>query len=250
LSSLRHDWDAGTYDRVSAPQVRWGGPVAARLPLAGDELVLDAGCGTGRVTEAVLDRLPGGRVIGLDGSARMVEEARSRLGNGGGRLAFMVGDLRRRLPVAPGRLDAIVSTATFHWLPDHDALFRNLAETLRPGGRLEAQCGGAGNIASVMEALGRVAPGESYPYTFATEEEAARGLEAAGFIEVETWLAEERTVFPNREELASFLAAVVLWPQLRDRDRTEHAGFVARVVDELPAVELDYVRLNMRAKRG
>ena len=250
MSSLRHDWDAATYDRVSAPQVRWGGPVAARLPLAGDELVLDAGCGTGRVTEAVLDRLPGGRVIGLDGSARMVEEARSRLGDGGGRLAFMLGDLRRRLPVAPGQLDAIVSTATFHWLPDHDALFRNLAEALRPGGRLEAQCGGAGNIASVMEALERIAPGEAYPYTFATAEETARRLKAAGFTEIETWLLEERTLFPGREELESFLATVILWPQIKDRDPAEHAGFVVRVVDALPVIGLDYVRLNLRAVRA
>jgi trans-aconitate 2-methyltransferase len=246
---VRHDWDATTYDRVSAPQVRWGGHVAARLPLAGDEVVLDAGCGTGRVTEAVLDRVPRGRVIGLDGSARMVEKAASRLGNRGGRLAFLVGDLRQRLPVAPGRLDAIVSTATFHWLPDHDALFRNLAEALRPGGRLEAQCGGRGNIASVVRALERVAPGEAYPYTFATAEETARRLEAAGFTEVETWLAEERTPFPDRAELESFLATVILWPQLKVRDPAEHAAFVARVADELPAPELDYVRLNMRARR-
>jgi trans-aconitate 2-methyltransferase len=116
----------------------------------------------------------------------MVEKARSRLGNRGGRLAFVVGDLRRRLPVAPGRLDAIVSTATFHWLPDHDALFRNLAEALRPGGRLEAQCGGRGNIASVVRALERVAPGEAYPHAFASAEETAGRLEAAGFTEVET----------------------------------------------------------------
>jgi trans-aconitate 2-methyltransferase len=188
-------------------------------------------------------------VIGLDGSARMVEEARRRLGNSGGRLAFMVSDLRRRLPLAPGQLDAIVSTATFHWLPDHDALFHNLAEALRQGGRLEAQCGGAGNIASVTEALERVAPGEAYPHTFATAEETAGQLEAAGFTEIETWLVEERTPFPSREELENFLATVVLWPQLNDRHPTEHAAFVARVVDELPAVELDYVRLNLRAKR-
>jgi len=151
--------------------------------------------------------------------------------------------------VAPGRLDAIVSTATFHWLPDHDALFRNLAEALRPGGRLESQCGGWGNIASVVRALEGVAPGEAYPYTFATAEETAGRLKTAGFTEVETWLAEERTSFPDRAELESFLATVVLWPQLKVRDPAEHAAFVARVADELPAAELDYVRLNMRAKR-
>jgi trans-aconitate 2-methyltransferase len=246
---MRHEWDAASYDRVSSPQVRWGGPVAARLPLEGDELVLDAGCGTGRVTEAVLDRVPAGKVIALDGSARMVTEARRRLGDGGGRLAFMVADLRDPLPVVPGRLDAVISTATFHWLPDHDALFGNLAAALRPGGRLEAQAGGAGNTASVMEALERVAPGEAYPHTFATAGETARRLEAAGFTQVETWLVEERAPFASREELESFLATVLLWPQLSRRHPTQHAGFVARVADELPGLELDYVRLNLRGRR-
>src|SRR5258707_10155805 len=132
--AVRHEWDAASYDRVSSPQIRWGAPVAARRPLQGNELVLDAGCGTGRVTEAVLDRLPAGRVVALDGSAGMVAEARSRLGDAGGRLSFLVGDLRHPLPVAPGRLDAIISTATFHWLPDHDAPFPYLAAPLRPGG--------------------------------------------------------------------------------------------------------------------
>jgi len=100
----------------------------------------------------------------------------------------------------------------------------------------------------VLEALERVAPGEAYPYTFATAEEAARRLEAAGFTDVETWLIDERTSFPSRAELESFLTSVILWPQLRVRDPAEHAGFVARVVDELPAIELDYVRLNIRAR--
>jgi len=94
-----------------------------------------------------------------------------------------------------------------------------------------------------------VAPGEAYPCTFGTAEETARRLEAAGFTEVETWLAEERTPFPDRAELESFLTTVIIWPQLKVRDPAQHAAFVASVADELPVPELDYVRLNMRAKR-
>lgn len=246
---MPHDWDATTYDHVSAPQLRWGGPVVARLPLVGDELVLDAGCGTGRVTEALLERLSTGRVIGLDGSAQMLAEASRRLGSTNGRVAFLAADLRRPLPIAPARLDAVVSTATFHWIPDHDALFRNLGAVLRPGGRLEAQCGGKGNIASVEEALARL-PVTPYPWTYATPEETIRRLELAGFTEVEAWLTDEWTHFPSREELERFLATVVLWPQLAAMDPSEHAGFVASVVDALPALELDYVRLNLRGRLG
>ena len=57
---MPRDWDARTYDRVADPQTRWGSAVLDRLPLDGDERVLDAGCGTGRVTELLAARLPRG----------------------------------------------------------------------------------------------------------------------------------------------------------------------------------------------
>jgi trans-aconitate 2-methyltransferase len=246
---MPHDWDAASYDRVSAPQTRWGGTVVSWLELGGDETVLDAGCGTGRVTEAVLARLPEGRVVALDGSAAMVAAAYGRLGRHGANLALLVADLRHPLPLAPASLDAVISTATFHWLPDHDALFRHLAEVLRPAGQLVVQCGGRGNIDSVVAALERVAPGEGYPWTFAMPEETRRRLERAGFVEVETWLTDGWTPFETRAELETYLATVILWPQLEVREPSEHAAFVARVADELPGLALDYVRLNMRARR-
>ena len=65
---MTRDWDARTYDRVADPMTRWGMGTLARLPLAGDERVMDAGCGTGRVTEQLAERLPRGRVVALDGS--------------------------------------------------------------------------------------------------------------------------------------------------------------------------------------
>lgn len=78
------DWNATKYDRVADPQTRWGAEVLERLPLAGDETVLDAGCGTGRVTELLLARLPRGRVVALDFSSAMLAQARGR-GSGAAR---------------------------------------------------------------------------------------------------------------------------------------------------------------------
>src|SRR5918992_2046350 len=146
-----HAWDAGTYDRVADPMFRWGADVLERLPLQGDERVLDAGCGTGRVTELLAHRLPRGRTIALDASAEMLAEARTRLARFGDRVDLVRAGLARPLPLLRP-VDAILSTATFHWVLDQDALFRNLASVLRPGGLLVAQCGGAGNVARV-EAL-------------------------------------------------------------------------------------------------
>ena len=135
---MTRDWDARTYDRVADPQTRWGTAVLDRLPLAGDERVLDAGCGSGRVTELLAKRLPRGRVVALDGSPSMIDAARERLAPFGNRVEYVVADLGVPLPV-DGTIDAILSTATFHWVPDHDALFANLATVVRPGGRLVAQ---------------------------------------------------------------------------------------------------------------
>lgn len=253
LGGVPHNWDAATYDRIADPQARWGAPVVTWLELEGDETVLDAGCGTGRVTEAVLDRLPHGRLIGLDGSVAMLAEARGRLAGQvgpGGQLWLVAADLAAPLPLAAGSLDAIISTATFHWITDHQALFGHLAEVLKPGGQLVAQCGGAGNIASVRAALHRVQPAapDGERWDFSTPEDARMRLERAGFVDVETWLTEEPTNYTNRADLESFLKTVVLWPFLEGRLAAEHDGFVTQVASELPAMTLDYVRLNLRAR--
>ncbi len=143
------------------------------MTLAGDERVLDAGCGSGRVTERLLERLPHGRAVALDASPAMIAEARRRLARFGDRVEYLVADLGRPLPIAEP-VDAVVSTATFHWVPDHDALFRNLAAVLRPGGELVAQFGGAGNVASVMAVLAGIGDGWLGPAHFETPE-ATRG---------------------------------------------------------------------------
>ena len=73
------DWDARSYDRVSTPQVEMARAVLERLPLRGDETVLDAGCGSGRVTAMLLERVPDGHVVAVDSAPSMVEHARTAL---------------------------------------------------------------------------------------------------------------------------------------------------------------------------
>jgi trans-aconitate 2-methyltransferase len=209
--------------------------------------VLDAGCGSGRVTEALLERLPRGQVVALDASGQMLETARTRLARFGDRVSFVQADLGRRLPIEPP-VDAILSTATFHWVPDHDALFRNLAAVLRPGGRLVAQCGGAGNLATVMRALDQIGETER-PWNFATAEETRARLEAAGFTEIETWLHDEPTAIPPAD-FETFLATVVLGQNLERRAPADREPFLRSVIGLLPGPELDYVRLNIVARRG
>ncbi|HTJ74149.1 MAG TPA: methyltransferase domain-containing protein [Acidimicrobiales bacterium] len=219
-----------------------------RLPLEGHETVLDAGCGSGRVTERLLERLPEGRVIAADAAPSMLAEARRRLERFGDRVRYVECDLGRAVPVEEP-VDAILSTAALHWVPDHDALFANLAGVLRPGGRLVAQCGGAGNIASVLRAVADLGENWPGPWTFATPEETSARLAAAGFVDVDVWLHDEPTRFEPGEPLETFLATVVLRSHLDRLPAAEQAGFVRAVAARLPDATIDYVRLNITAVR-
>jgi trans-aconitate 2-methyltransferase len=249
LDRVSRDWDARTYDAIAAPQERWGRSVLGRLRLAGDERVLDAGCGSGRVTEELARRLPRGHVVALDASPSMIEAARERLDRFGDRVEYVVADLGAALPVDPP-VDAIVSTATFHWVADHDALFRNLAAVLRPGGRLVAQFGGDGNVQRLMDGLAAVGDGWLGPAHFETPEATERRLRAAGFEEVRCWLQPEPTWFEPGEPFERFLETVALGPQLDRLAPEDRPLFVHQVVARLGEPFLDYVRLNVDARRG
>jgi trans-aconitate 2-methyltransferase len=244
------DWDAGTYDRVADPMTRWGTAVLDRLPLRGDERVLDAGCGSGRVTEQLLERLgPDGRVVALDGSPAMVQAARARLARFGERVEYVVADLGQPLPLAEP-VEAILSTATFHWVPDHDALFRNLAAVLRPGGWLVAQCGGVGNIGRIQRVLAGIGDGWLGPVHFETVLATTRRLDAAGFVDVECWLTDEPTTFERGEPFETYLRTVVLGAHLERLPADEHDAFIHAVTEGVGEPVIDYVRLNIVARRS
>lgn len=248
LRRVSRDWDARTYDRIATPQERWGRAVLDRLALDGDERVLDAGCGSGRVTESLAERLPNGHVIALDASPSMIAAARERLARFGERIEYVVADLDRALPLRVP-VDAIVSNATFHWVADHDALFRHLAAVLRPGGRLVAQFGGAGNVQRILDALAAIG-GWRGPAHFETAEATERRLRAAGFVEVRCWLQREPTAFEPGAPFEHFLATAALGPQLDRLPIEDRHAFVRAVAAEIGEPVLDFVRLNVDATRG
>jgi trans-aconitate 2-methyltransferase len=241
-------WDARTYDRSSAPQQAWGADVLARLAgIAPDATVLDVGCGTGRVTEALLELVPRGRVLAIDASADMVQLARRRLGD---RAQVWREDVLE-LDLEDS-LDAIVSTATLHWVGDHDRLWARLARALRKGGRLEAQCGGQGNIARVRAVIDAVTPDVApelagwSPWVFAGPGETERRLRDAGFTGIRCWL-EERPTDP--EDLDAFVRTSILPAHLARLPDQRRERFAAAVVAKV-VTPLDYVRLNVSAVRG
>jgi len=245
------DWDAATYDRVSDVQFAWALAQLERLRLNGDEVVLDAGCGSGRVTAELIARVPRGRAYGVDLSVAMVEHARASVGQ---RATILHQDIVEL--ALPEPVDVVFSNATFHWVLDHEALFAALHRTLRPEGRLLAQCGGAGNIDAFLttaQAIAGEAPFAAHfdgwrpPWYFATAEDTTARLERAGFTDVDCWLA-PGSVTPA--EPREFVQTVTLRPHLNLIPEELRDEFVDRVLARMDEpLALDYVRLNMSAVR-
>lgn len=256
------EWDGGVYDRISAPMEALGRAVLDRLELTGGETVIDAGCGSGRVTEALLERLPRGRVIAVDASPSMIAAARERLGTeeekkkkGEGsppRLELREGDLLELEVGEP--VDAILSTATFHWVLDHPRLFARLHAALRPGGRLVAQCGGRGNIDVLRGVANEVLADAPYaehfrdwrpPWNYAGAEETRERLLGAGFASAECWL---QPAPQQPEHPREFLSSIVLGPHYQQLPERLRERFIDTVLDELgEPVVVDYIRLNIDA---
>lgn len=259
--SAVREWNSAVYHRLSGPQVSWGKKVLARLKLRGDETVLDAACGTGRLTAELLEALPRGRVVGLDLSQNMLNSAREHLASDfGTRVHLAVCDLLH-LPLRRA-FNVVVSTAAFHWVLDHDQLFRNLHDVLVPGGWLEAQCGGGPNIARVREranalaATPRFAPyfaGFHEPWLFEDAEGAASTLKQAGFVEVQTSVEAAPTIMEDARHYSEFVRNIIFRRHLENiPSETERNEFIALLTQQAstddPPFLLDYWRLNLRGR--
>lgn len=243
------EWDGNTYDRISGTMEALGLAVLDRLELHGDERVLDAGCGSGRITETLIERVPRGAVIALDASPSMVEAARQRLGPDADVRVMDLLELELEQPV-----DAILSTATFHWIADHERLFERLHAALKPGGRLVAQCGGEGNITVLRSSANEVLAREPYarhflgwqpPWNYAGAASTRERLLAAGFSAAECWLTPAPREPGHPRE---FLATIVLGPHVQQLPAELREPFMDDVLAALgEPVVVDYIRLNIDA---
>ncbi len=252
--AARRDWDAASYERLAAPQERWALEVIERLELRGDETVLDAGCGSGRVTRHLVARLPRGRVVAVDASPAMAGRVRRVLRPRD--LALVADLLELELPQP---VDAAFSNAAFHWVLDHAALWRRIAAALRPGGRVEAQYGGRGNLAELREACRAVASeppfachlkGFAEPWRYAAPGETERWLRAAGFDPARAWLTRAPTRLPPGDA-EGFMRTVCLNPYLGALPAGLHDAFVSSVRGRLAdPCFLGYVRLNVSAAKA
>ena len=259
MKSTSREWNSAVYHRLSGPQVSWGKKVLSRLRLRGDEVVLDAGCGTGRLTADLFEVLPHGRVVGIDLSQNMLQSAREHLlAQYGSRVSLVAADLLD-LPFERA-FDGIVSTAAFHWVLDHDRLFLGLHNALVPGGWLEAQCGGGPNLVSLRTRADKLAAtprlaeffaGFREPWLYEDAEGAAETLRRAGFVHVQTSLEPAPTVLNGAQQYTEFVRNIILRRHLEqlptEELRTEFMeNLTAQAAADDPPFSLDYWRLNLR----
>ena len=264
--SSSREWNSDVYHRLSGPQVSWGKKVLSRLRLRGDEVVLDAGCGTGRLTAELLDALPRGRVVGVDLSQNMLRSAREHLAHFKGPANLVPNLVLCDLLCLPFEacFDGIVSTAAFHWVLDHDQLFANLRRVLAPGGWLEAQCGGGPNVVAVRKRAGELAATPKFvsffagfrePWLFQNAESAAQTLLRGGFVEVETSIEAAPTVLDSAGQYNEFVRNIILRRHLENIPSEQlRAEFMEELTDRAsednPPFSLDYWRLNLRGRAG
>jgi len=255
-------WDAEVYDRIGTPMRRWAQRVIDDLALRGDEVVLDAGCGSGSVTLDLRTRLPRGRIYAVDASAEMIALLSRQLADRG---ISDVTPVHASLTdfALPEPVDCVFSNAVLHWIRDDDALFSNLFRATRPGGRLRAQCGGAGNNARVLEAVAVVRQDERFARhlgdfrdskRYRTPTEACTALERAGWRNVRARLWEEPVPFETEDDATLYVRTILLRDHVARLPEEEHDGYARGVVRETirrhgaPYVA-DYVRLDLWAER-
>jgi trans-aconitate methyltransferase len=241
-------WNPTAYLRDAGFVPALGAPVLDLLAPQAGERILDLGCGDGTLT-ARLAAL-GCEVLGIDSSADQIAAAQAR------GLHAEVLDAHA-LPYQ-AEFDAVFSNAALHWMRAPARVLANVARALKPGGRFVAEMGGAGNVASVVNAYAAeyarrgIALAAHNPWYFPSAEEYAELLNAAGF-KVETIeLFARPTPLPGdvtdwlQLMTQSFIAAVPL---------DEQTALVAEVRERVRAQAqlsdgswtLDYVRLRFRA---
>ena len=261
MTSHPREWNSSQYHQLSDPQFQWGLKVLERLVLRGDEAVLDAGCGTGRVTAELARQLPRGRVIASDVSENMLGNARENLADFGDQVSFLQAYMAD-LPL-DNEVDCVFSTAAFHWVQDHDALFRSLFRALRTGGKLIAQCGGDPNLEKTYSRAKQVIAEKkefahyfhnfSEPVHFASPEQTSGRLRRAGFADAEAWLESTPATIGDAQTYREFLQTVVLRAHVAKLPIAGAEYLLHRMrelgAEDDPAFTLDYWRLNINANK-
>jgi trans-aconitate 2-methyltransferase len=260
-----YDWDAADYERHSTTQQQWARELISKVKLQGDDVLLDIGCGDGKVTAEIAARLPKGFVVGIDNSEEMIGLAQSRHRVADHpNLSFVLGDARS-LPFRNG-FSVVFSNAVLHWVRDHRPVLRGICGSARPGARIILQMGGRGNAAGVVAVVEEMLRSEEWreyfddfamPYGFYGPEEYRVWLGEAALTAQRADLIEKDMTYADRAGLEGWVRTT--WLPYTQRVPAERRDeFIARLVDrylerhppdERGLIHVHMVRLEVEADR-
>jgi len=265
LDSEGYHWNAREYAQHSSNQFEWARGLIPKLELKGTESLLDIGCGDGKVTNLLSTYLPHGQVVGVDSSDEMISAARQSFPHCHcPNLTFLKMDAREL--TFREQFDVAFSSATLHWIIDHQTVLSGVHDSLDKGGRLLFQMAGKGNAQSIIAVLEELISEEdckpyfknfSFPYGFYGPEEYKTWLKDSGFQPVRVELIPKDMTLQGKEGLVGWIRSVWLPftervpPSLRDSFINEIADryILAYPLDETGAVRIKMVRLEVQAKK-
>ena len=232
-------WDARTYDQVSRlVQYRWGKQVLELRKWRGNEIVMDAGCGSGLLTKQLAKKVPRGKVYAVDIDSNMIKQAKNNLQFFDNVEIMQSSFIDIKLP---RKIDVIFSNSALHWVQDYRKAFGNFWKMLKPmnysndstdisvsgninnytagGGQLLIQCGGHGNLQQTITILEQVTHLDQFkeyftdwkqPWYFAKAEDANKLLQEIGYVNTKVYRSSDSVIFPNYQIYSKFVKTVVM----------------------------------------
>ena len=263
---MESGWDATTYDCISDAQESWGHEILECRRWKGNEIVLDAGCGSGRLTKILSTKVPQGKVIAVDSDLAMIILAKENLAKFSN-IEFIKWIFLNYL--LHEKVDVVFSNAILHWILNHKKCLNAFGKFLNLDGELLIQCGGYGNLAKTLSIFNKVRRSKEFhnyfcnnkgddiwkqTWYFAKKEDTEKILQEIGFKNIQVFLEDRESKFHNKEEYFLFIKTIVLLPYLKylpnDMLKDKFAKSVIQEIDtnakELQW-KLDFVRLNINA---
>jgi trans-aconitate 2-methyltransferase len=234
-------WNPAQYLEFADARLRPALDLLARIGLERPRTIVDLGCGTGNVTRLLAARWPDARIVGIDSSPAMLQEARAATQDDP-RCMFVAADVAQWQPVAP--VDLVYSNAALHWLPDHASLFARVATMVAPEGVLAVQmpdnfrapshtlisaiaCSERwrARLGGIVREPPVAAPGDYFAWL------------GAGMANVDIWRTEYLQVLAPRKDgehpVAAWTRGTWLVPLLEALEPTDRAEFMREYMDRL-----------------
>jgi trans-aconitate 2-methyltransferase len=262
MSNNNHSWDAQTYDKVSSNvQLEWGRKLLEKRSWVGNEIVMDAGAGSGNLTKILADKVPNGKIYAVDADSNMIQQAKYNLS---GYKNVQVIHASMEDVNLPTELDVIFSNAALHWVLDQEGIFSHFWRLLKPnGGELLLDYGGHGNLDRMISIIFKLKQSDQFrehfvnwkkSWYFPKPDETEKQLHKLKFGDIQVSLLTQTTIFPDRQSFATFVKTVIMKPILgyvpNDKKREE---FLHALLNEFERSgwgwSLDFVRLSVSARK-